>query len=107
MKKIVLIFLLLPLFALAESSQDMIMKLSEKERIEFFNSYIVYRGGVCDVSKTFFQGRLDDKEEYLWNVKCNKGEDQAFYIDVDDVMRMMPCSMFTILTELKCFKKLD
>ena len=107
MKKLVLIFLLLPLFAFANSSQDMLMKLSEKERIEFFNSYIVYRGGVCDASKTFYQGKIKDEEEYFWNVKCNKGEDQAFYIDVHDNMKMMPCSVMKILTEVSCFKRLD
>ena len=107
MKKLVFVFLLLPSFALAESSHDMIMKLSEKERVEFFNSYIVYRGGVCDASKTFYQGKIENEEEYFWNVKCKKGEDQAFYIDVNDNMKMMPCSVLKILTKVSCFKKLN
>ena len=107
MKKLVFIFLLSPMFVLANTSQDMIMKLSEKERIEFFNSYIVYRGGVCDASKTFYQGKIKNEEEFFWNVKCNKGEDQAFYIDVNDNMRMMPCSVMKMLTEVSCFKRLN
>ena len=107
MKKLVFIFLLSPMFVLANTSQDMIMKLSEKERIEFFNSYIVYRGGVCDASKTFYQGKIKNEEEFFWNVKCNKGEDQAFYIDVNDNMRMMPCSVMKMLTEVSCFKSLN
>ncbi len=107
MKKLVFIFLLFPMFVLANTSQDMIMKLSEKERIEFFNSYIVYRGGVCDASKTFYQGKIKNEEEFFWNVKCNKGEDQAFYIDVNDNMRMMPCSVMKMLTEVSCFKRLN
>ena len=107
MKKIAYIFLLLPLLALADTSHDMIMKLSEKERGEFFNSYIVYRGGVCDASKTFYQGKIKNEEEYFWNVKCSKGEDQAFYIDVNNVIRMMPCSVMKILTDTECFKRLD
>ena len=107
MKKLVFIFLLSPMFVLANTSQDMIMKLSEKERIEFFNSYIVYRGGVCDASKTFYQGKIKNEEEFFWNVKCNKGEDQAFYIDVNDNMRMMPCSVMKMLTKVSCFKRLN
>ena len=95
------------MFALANSSQDIILKLSEKERIEFFNSYIESRGGVCDASRAFYQGKIKNEEEFFWNVKCNKGEDQAFYIDVNDNMRMMPCSIMKMLTEVSCFKRLD
>lgn len=102
-----LYFLLLPMIAIANPYHNMIIDSSEKDRIEFFNTYIDSRGASCDVKRTYYQGKIKDEEEYFWNVECNKGEDLAFYIDVNLVMRMMPCSTIKLLTDAECFKRLD
>lgn len=105
--KRLLFLLLFPLFTIANPYHNMIMESSEKDRIKFFNKYIKDRDTQCDVQRTYYQGKIKNEEEYFWNVKCKKGEDLAFYIDVNGTMRMMPCNVMKLLTDIDCFRELN
>jgi hypothetical protein len=83
-----------------------ISKLNEKERIEFFENYLVKNGDVCDVQETFLQGYNKTDDGYFWNVKCKRGESLALYILPDGNVRILECSILAQL-DLNCFEKLE
>ena len=101
------IFLLLiaPLLH-ANEYHEKILKMSEKEKVVFFEEYLRLSGKECRVQKPFLQGHHVGEDGYFWNVRCKRGEDLAIYLQPNGNSRILECSILAQLG-LNCFIKLE
>lgn len=93
--------------AFANRLVDQVGAMSEAGRAKFTGMLIRQTGAQCPaVTRTFFQGKLDDKSQ-VWNVSCNSRDNYGIVIsdDAANTTRVMKCAELKSLGAPDCFKK--